>query len=97
MSLPLSFLILLSPFENQNPYPQSLQEAQILAKKIKLYSYQENAFLDMTELVQKKKWVLMLRYHVSTQPVISEPSAVTENWVISPDLHFYLRVSALVA
>lgn len=97
LPLPVSFLVSLSPFKTQSPYPQSLLEAQILAKKVQLYSYQENAFLDITKRVQKKRWVLIFMYHVSTQPGISVPSALTENCIISPDLQFYLGLSALVA
>lgn len=50
--------------KKQNPYPQSLLQAQILAKKKRkkkqLCSYEENAILDITKLVQKKRRALLL-------------------------------------
>lgn len=86
----------------KNPYPQSLLQAQILAKKKKkeknqLCSYEENAILDITKLVQKKRRTVLLTIlcHLPTRHLCIHWS--DETWIISPDLQFYLGVSVSVA
>lgn len=88
LAITLSFLISLSPFKNQNPYPQSLLAAQILAKKVQLYSYQGNAFLNITTPVQKE---MSTHFHVPYQHSAWHLCTICSHW----ELHHFSWLAVL--